>query len=227
MTNANKEVVKEKRLIINRKVLFTIPNILTYIRILCVPIYMTLVILGAKAQYPDWYVFLGLGIMIFAALTDLIDGKIARKYPGQGTYLGQLIDPVADKLMHVGALLALVIAGYLSWIFLVLIVVREFLMFLSGTIIFNDVNVQANMLGKVASATLSFGIILSFFHMYFRTLWGEFGIDWIVVSIAVVLSWIAMINYARVQIPAFFAIRKARKEASKIDDTKIDETKEN
>lgn len=213
MTNQQNEqkVVKEKRLVLNRKVIFTIPNILTYIRILAVPVYMTLIILSAKANYPDWYVFIGLGVMVFAALTDLIDGKIARKYPGQGTYLGQLIDPIADKLMHVGALLALIIAGYLHWAFLALILFRELCMVIVGSLIFNDVNVQSNMLGKVASALLSVGIILSFFHNYIRTIWGEFGFDWIVVTIAVVLSYTAMVNYARQTIPQFIAKKKAEK----------------
>lgn len=227
MSNQKNEetAVKEKRLILNRKVIFTIPNILTYIRILSVPVYMTLIILSAKPSYPSWYAFVGLGVMVFAALTDVFDGMIARKYPGQGTYLGQLIDPVADKLMHTGALLALVIAAYLHWAFLALIVFRELCMVVVGSVIFNDVNVQANKLGKVASALLSVGIILSFFHSYISTLWGDYGFDWIIITIAIVLSYGAMINYARVSLPQFLA-KKAAEKANKAELTE-ENTQEN
>lgn len=201
----------QKNLVINRHTLFTIPNIIVYIRILCVPIYMTFIILSARPQYFDnryLFLFLGLGIMVFAALTDVIDGKIARKYKAgtkfgkriikydQGTYLGQTIDPIADKVMHIGAIVALSVAGYLHWIFIALLVLREACMVIIGSIMVNDINIKANMLGKVASATISSGIILSFFHIFIRRLWGDFGIDWIVVTIGLALNWAAAINYA-------------------------------
>ena len=83
---------QEKRLIINRHTVCTIPNLLVLIRILCVPIYMTLLILGSRASeansYASWWVYLALGIMIFAACTDVFDGKIARKYKA-GTKIGK------------------------------------------------------------------------------------------------------------------------------------------
>lgn len=203
---------KEKQLIINRHTLFTVPNLIVYFRILCVPVFVTLVILSKPAALgamPNLlYLFLGLGIMILAASTDIIDGKIARKYKAgtkfgkriikydQGTYLGQTIDPIADKLMHVGVLIALAVGGYLHWIFIVLLVAREMMMVIVGTILVNDVNIQANMLGKVASAIISTGAILCFFHYWLAKLWGQYGIDWIVLTIGLVLNWTAAINYA-------------------------------
>lgn len=208
----------EKRLIINRHTVCTIPNLLVLIRILCVPVYMTLLILGSRASeanaYASWWVYLALGIMIFAACTDVFDGKIARKYKAgtkigkytvkhdQGTYLGQAIDPVADKAMHIGALVALAIATtsngspYLHWAFIIALVMRELAMIVVGAFVINAVNVQANMLGKVASAIISCGIILCFFHEHISKLWGDYGIDWIVVTIGLVLNWSAAVNYA-------------------------------
>lgn len=203
---------KEKKLIINRHTVWTVPNILTFFRVLCVPVYMTLVILSAIGGYAEGksnlFLFLGLGIMILAAATDLIDGKIARKYKAgtkffnhtvkydQGTYVGQLIDPVADKLMHIGALAALTIAGYLHWIFIIFLLFRELCMVIIGAKVMNKINVQSNMMGKVASATLSIGIILCFFHKFISKVWGEFGIDWIIVTIGLILNWISAIMYA-------------------------------
>lgn len=185
-----------KRLVLTKKEIFTIPNFLTLIRLLSVPVYMTLIILGGlENSHPQYYVYIGLAVMIFAASTDLFDGYIARKY-NQGTYLGQLIDPIADKAMHIGCLVALIVVGYVHWAFVIFLALREICMIVVGSFLFNDVNIKANMLGKVASATLSIGMIACFFHPFIAKLWGEYGLDWIVVTIGLVLNWIAAINYA-------------------------------
>lgn len=185
-----------KRLVLSKKEIFTIPNFLTLIRLLSVPVYMTLIILGGlENSHPQYYVYIGLAVMIFAASTDLFDGYIARKY-NQGTYLGQLIDPIADKAMHIGCLVALIVVGYVHWAFVIFLALREICMIVVGSFLFNDVNIKANMLGKVASATLSVGMIACFFHPFIAKLWGEYGLDWIVVTIGLVLNWIAAINYA-------------------------------
>ena len=188
-----------KRLVVTKKELWTIPNILTFIRILSVPVYMTLIILGGLdfghyTQYPQWYVYVGLGVMIFAASTDLFDGMIARKF-NQGTYAGQLLDPIADKCMHIGCVIALIVVGYLHWAFVIFLVFRELCMIVIGSFLFNDINVKSNMLGKVASAILSIGMIASFFHPYIKQLWGDYGIDWIIITVGLILNWAAAINY--------------------------------
>ncbi len=228
-----KTATKEKRLIINRHTLFTVPNILVMIRILCVPIYMTLLILGSRADlgnaYESWWVYLALGIMIFAAITDVVDGKIARKFKAgtkigkhvvkydQGTYLGQLVDPIADKAMHIGVLVALAIAQtpngtpYLHWAFIIFLVIRELMMVVIGSFVVNDVNIKANMLGKVASCIISCGAILCFFHPYFEKLWSTFTLDWIIVTIGLILNWAAAVNYG---IDTFRQLKAAKKSAS-------------
>ncbi len=200
--------MKEKNLVINRYTVWTVPNILVFFRILCVPVYMTLIILSSLPKHPDWYIYVALGIMALAAFTDVIDGKIARRFKAgtkigkhvvkhdQGTYVGQLIDPIADKVMHIGAMLALTIGGYLHWAFVVLIFIREITMVIGGSFFMNKVNVQSNMLGKVASAIVSVGIILCFFHkLIVSYLWDVYSLDWIIVTIGVVLNWTAALCY--------------------------------
>lgn len=186
----------EKRLVFSKKELLTIPNLLTLIRLLSVPVYMTLIILGGLTNgHPQWYVYVGLGVMIFAASTDVVDGYIARKYD-QGSYIGQLVDPIADKAMHVGCLVALIVVGYIHWAFVVFLALRELCMIIVGTFVVNAVNIKANMMGKVASAILSVGLIACFFHPFIAKLWGEYGIDWIIVTIGLALNWAAAANYA-------------------------------
>lgn len=79
-----------------------LPNFLTLIRILMVPVLV--VILMTRVTR-----FEVIGVLVFwaASLTDLLDGYLARKY-GQITILGKLLDPLADKLLVTGALLSLV-----------------------------------------------------------------------------------------------------------------------
>lgn len=182
-----------KRLVLSKKEICTIPNLLTLIRILMVPVYMTLLILSERRDN-NVFLYVALGIVLFAEITDVLDGKIARKF-NQGSYVGQLIDPIADKCMHIGAIVALAITGWLHWAFIIFIALRELAMVVVGSFVVNKVNVQANMLGKVASATISVGILLCFFHKYICTLWGDYGIDWIVVTIGLVLNWSAAVNY--------------------------------
>ena len=183
-----------KKLILTKKEICTIPNYLTFLRVALVPVYMTLLILGAQRENLA-FIISSLAVMLFAALTDVFDGWIARKF-NQGSYVGQCIDPIADKVMHIGAIVALAIAGYLHWAFIIFIVFREFMMVFVGSFIVNKVEIKANMLGKVASATISVGVMACFFHTYIAQLWGEFGIDWIIVTIGLVLNWSAAINYA-------------------------------
>lgn len=183
----------KKRLVLSKKEICTIPNLLTLIRMLLVPVYMAFLILGAQRDNMT-YVFISLGVMLFASLTDVFDGFIARTF-NQGSYVGQLIDPIADKLMHIGAIAALTIAGYLHWIFIIFIAIRELLIVIVGACLMNKVNIKSNMLGKIASATVSVGIITCFFHPFISQLWGEFGIDWILVTVGLVLNWAAAINY--------------------------------
>ena len=247
---------EEKRLIINRHTVWTIPNILVFIRILCVPVYMTLLILGSRANpsnnYQLWWIYLALGVMAFAAFTDLIDGKIARRFPAgskfgkhtvkysQGTYVGQVLDPIGDKTMHIGVLLALCIAGpiggghYLHWAFLVALIFREVCMVVIGSIVVNDINVQANMLGKVASAIISVSAILCFFHeIWFTKIvegWTVYTLDWILLTIGIALNWAAAINYgvdAVKQLKAAKAKKAAEAEAEVAAEEKSEEPEEN
>lgn len=209
-----------KRLVLSKKEICTIPNLLTLIRILLVPVYMTLLIIGSGVgdhQYNIGMVHGALLIMVLASVTDVFDGMIARKF-NQGSYVGQLIDPVADKCMHVGALIALTVAGYIHWIFVVLLAAREFMMILVGSFILNKVNIKADMLGKVASCIISIGVILSFFHPQIVSLcnfsgaFENWGFDWFVIIIGLVLNWSAAVHYA---INCFKQLKEGKENAEK------------
>ncbi|MFN7943580.1 MAG: CDP-diacylglycerol--glycerol-3-phosphate 3-phosphatidyltransferase [Thermoanaerobaculia bacterium] len=79
-----------------------LPNLLTIFRILLVPILV--VVLLTKFESKE---FVGLGLFLVAALTDVVDGWIARRF-GLVTKLGQLLDPAADKILVSAAFISLV-----------------------------------------------------------------------------------------------------------------------
>lgn len=189
----------------------TIPNILTLIRLTCVPVFMFFVIFGGFTK--DLYVYIGLGIFLFAASTDLFDGAIARKF-NQVTNLGKFLDPFADKAMHVGVLLSLVIIGYVHWIFIALLALKEVTMVICGYfLVSNKIVLQANSMGKIASFVLSIGVIASFFHKFFVD-WGIYA-HWIILGIGLVLTYIAFVIYGLDALKDFKRIKqqKEHKEA--------------
>ena len=97
-----------------------LPNALTFLRALLVPVILWLLTLdGDDAR---WWAF---GIFVFAAATDSIDGWVARRYHGV-TRWGQLADPIADKLLIIGSLASLAFVGDLPWWAVNVIVAREF-----------------------------------------------------------------------------------------------------
>ena len=94
----------------------TIPNWMCFIRIALIPVFTVMFI---KEQYIAAFV-----TMIVAALTDVFDGKIARKY-NLVSDIGKVFDPLADKLMHICVLLCLCIIGYIPWYVVAFIILKE------------------------------------------------------------------------------------------------------
>ncbi len=98
---------------------FGIPNLVTFLRVLLVPVILWLLTLDDPTA--RWW---ALGVFVFAAWTDSIDGWVARRLDGV-TAWGQLADPIADKLLVIGVLASLALVGELPWWAVVVIVGRE------------------------------------------------------------------------------------------------------
>ena len=96
-----------------------LPNALTFLRALLVPVILVLLALDDRGA--RWWAF---GIFCFAAATDSIDGWVARRFHGV-TRWGQLADPIADKLLIIGSLASLAAVGDLPWWAVLVIIVRE------------------------------------------------------------------------------------------------------
>jgi len=97
-----------------------LPNKLSMLRICMIPFFVVFALMEAQ-----WAQLLALAIFVIASLTDLLDGKIARAR-GLVTNFGKFIDPIADKLLVMSAMLVLVGQGRMpSWICIIMLG-REF-----------------------------------------------------------------------------------------------------
>ena len=132
-----------------------LPNKLTVLRLLLVPAFVVVMMLPGSHIVPMARDIIGASIFILAALTDLLDGKIARKQH-LVTDFGKLMDPLADKFMVIGALTVIVYRyDNLRWLFiwaLLLVVFRELAVTsirLVAAASKEQVVVPANILGKI------------------------------------------------------------------------------
>jgi CDP-diacylglycerol--glycerol-3-phosphate 3-phosphatidyltransferase len=96
-----------------------IPNLLTLTRILLIPVFVVLF----STPDPDRSLMAAI-VFVVAAVTDMLDGYLARK-SGQVTKLGKLLDPIADKLLVLSALILLVNVDRVSALVAILIIARE------------------------------------------------------------------------------------------------------
>ncbi len=100
--------------------LFTVPNVLSFLRLLGVPIFLILVLVY-RSNSADIGAAL---ILVIASLTDLFDGRIARA-THTVSKLGQMLDPIADRLYIISIVVALGIRGFLTWCFVAILLGRD------------------------------------------------------------------------------------------------------
>ena len=199
---------------IDKKELWTIPNIITYFRILCIPAYILLMAFAGVNADPV-LLYVALGVFVVAAGSDLVDGWIARRF-NMTSGIGMALDPFADKLMHISVLFCLSLCTgltplgeltdglsvlgaetmaasggwYVHYAFVILIIFKELLMVCIAPLVMKKgAKVQANWLGKVASFTVSVGVILAFFHPYVAFA------DWGILAWGLCMSYAAAVNY--------------------------------
>ena len=191
----------------------TIPNWLCFLRIALIPVFSALFI---KGQYIAAFI-----IMIVAALTDLFDGKIARKY-NMVSNLGKILDPIADKLSQMAIVIILIVKfwdGYLRYI-LFLFILKELLMLAGGALLLSKGlrPTAAEMWGKIATT------VFYVFMILIIALGGEssalYGIKFfepfilsetvitVLIVISAVLTFVSLFGY----VPGFVKQLKEKKE---------------
>ena len=164
------------------------PNKLTILRTVMIPFFILFL-------YTDWFhgydKIIAAVIFIAASLTDMLDGKIARKY-NLVTNFGKFMDPLADKLLVCSALIALVDLNKIAAWIVIIIIAREFI--ISGFRLIaaeNGIVIAANYWGKFKTVSQMIMIILLLID-----LGGVFDIlEQIFIWLSLALTVISLITY--------------------------------
>lgn len=142
-----------------KKEIFSIPNVLSMIRLALIPLYI-IIYLNAKS---DYHYYVSAGILAVSCLTDLIDGKIARHF-NMITTVGKVLDPLADKATQFTLILCLAIRRNLPllWALIALFVVKESFQLIAGGLILRKGKILAGAVlpGKISTAILFITLVL-------------------------------------------------------------------
>jgi cardiolipin synthase len=135
----------------------TIPNLLSFARIALVPLFLWL-LLGPRETWAD---LLALFILGLSAFTDWLDGYLARRW-NQISRVGQLLDPVADRLYIVATVVAFVVRDIIPWWFAALIVLRDLVLALVIPVLrrYGLGPLPVHFLGKAATFNLLYALPL-------------------------------------------------------------------
>jgi CDP-diacylglycerol--glycerol-3-phosphate 3-phosphatidyltransferase len=151
----------------------------------------------------DGHDYWATGVFIVAMATDYFDGRIARRH-GRTSALGSLLDPIADKILVLAALVMLVESGVAPAWMVAAIVVRELLVSgLRQAAIERGVVLHARDLGKLKTWAQAIAAALAGFAA--AGAWSE-RIAWWALLVAVILTWVSGLDYARAA-PSLFRPR--------------------
>lgn len=166
-----------------------VPNTLTVVRLLLIPIII-------------FYIFTGNYILAFifftlSGITDIADGCIARKFNLVSNF-GKLMDPLADKLTQIATLASLVLTDIIPiWILLV-VFFKEFIMICGASFLYGkDVVVYSRWYGKLATVLLYFAIVISLLLKQFELggIWEQ--VDLAIFTLALIATLFSFVMYVK------------------------------
>lgn len=166
-----------------------VPNILTIIRLLLIPIII-------------FYIFTGNYILAFvfftiSGLTDIADGFIARKFNLVSNF-GKLMDPLADKLTQIATLTSLVLTNIIPIWILIIVLLKEFIMICGASFLYGkDVVVYSRWYGKLATVLFYIAIVISLLLKQFEltNIWQTLDLG--LYAIALITTVFALIMYIK------------------------------
>ncbi|MCI6499176.1 CDP-diacylglycerol--glycerol-3-phosphate 3-phosphatidyltransferase [Lachnospiraceae bacterium HCP1S3_C3] len=165
-----------------------LPNKLTLLRVLLIPFFIVFMLVDVFGE-ADKYI--ALAIFAVASITDMLDGKIARKY-NLVTNFGKFMDPMADKLLVCSAMICMIDDRLQSWIVIV-IISRELIISGFRTVAAdNGVVIAASWWGKWKTTSQMIMIILLILDLDFA--W--YGVvEYIFIYLALILTLVSLVDY--------------------------------
>ncbi len=163
-----------------------LPNKLTMLRVIMIPFFVVF-LLADITPYDKW---IALAIFIVASLTDMADGKIARKYD-LITNFGKFMDPLADKLLVCSAMIALIELGRIPGWIVIIIIARVFI--ISGFRLVasdNGVVIAASYWGKFKTVSQMVMVILMIADIPQLQI-----LTTVIMYIALILTIVSLVDY--------------------------------
>ena len=166
-----------------------LPNKLTIMRVILIPFFVFFLL---SPYFPEYGNYIAVAIFIVASLTDMLDGKIARKY-NLVTNFGKFMDPLADKLLVCSAMICLIELDRLAAWIVIVIIAREFI--ISGFRLVasdNGVVIAASYWGKFKTTfqMLMVIVLILDIQMPFFQILGT-----VLTYVALILTVVSLIDY--------------------------------
>lgn len=174
---------------VDHDLVFTVPNALTVLRFMGVPLFIWLVL--AQKEY-------GFAVLVLAVMagTDWVDGYVARRFD-QASKLGRVMDPIADRLALIAVAVTLVIAGVVHWVYLAALVVPDaVLLVLTLSYFHGHPDLPVSRIGKIRTGLLLLGtplLVLSRLDVPSADV--LYVAAWTVLGLGLAGHWIAAYNY--------------------------------
>jgi len=161
-----------------------LPNMLTLARFALIPVFIYVVFCFPRGASG---LVTGMVIFVFAGLTDLLDGYIARRFSMVTTW-GKLMDPLADKLMLITVLISLTMKQLIPPFVVIVVIVKELLIIVGAAFLYKSrkVVVQANYFGKAASIAFFLAVVAVIFDILYAE---------IILLAALLAAIIALVQY--------------------------------
>ncbi len=160
-----------------------LPNIITLFRLFLIPLFIFIYF-----RDPEKNLLYSVIIFFIAGLSDLLDGYLARKN-NQVTIFGTVMDPLADKLMLLTALVSYAVSGIIPYAILILVGVKESIMIIGGLVVYRwGIINPANYIGKFVTFSFYIGILALLFKP---------AVGIVLLFISAGLSFIAGLSYIK------------------------------
>ncbi len=185
---------------LNRGDYLNIPNYISIGRIVAIPLLIVFMMMirlpeDAHSTWNSWISFFSAVIYGIASLSDIVDGYLARRAK-ISSVMGKFLDPLADKLLNLSALIMLIPLGRISAWLVIVILTREIgVTALRGMAANEHIVIAASKWGKYKNAFGSFGVA---FIILFYPHWGIswLAVGWVMLLISIVFSLGSGVHYA-------------------------------
>ena len=190
--------------------ILTIPNVISVVRLLCVPVFLWLLFAQDNRIGAAW-------LLAVLGATDWVDGYIARHYD-QTSNLGKILDPVADRVLLIVGVLAIAIDGSVPIVIAVLSLVREGLVAIAVVVLaaLGARRIDVTWYGKCGTFLVMVAFPLFLLGNADAGAWSTFGevVAWMCVVPGLIIGYIALYQYVPLGLQALKEGRAARAAAT-------------